>query len=453
MTKPIVAIVGRPNVGKSTLFNRLLGEPRAIVEDVPGTTRDRVYADISRAGYDFALIDTGGLEPEPTSDLRQKVKAQVEAAIAEADVILFLVDVKDGVTIPDLEVAEALRRSQKTVILAVNKCDNEQRCYQAPQFHELALGEPVPISAYHGTGIDELMSEVSAKLPPSPPPIAELGMMKLAIVGRPNVGKSMLLNAILGRERVIVDEAPGTTHDAIDTVFSYDGEPMLLIDTAGIRRRGRIKAGIEHHGMLRALKAVWRADVALLVIDATEKLTAQDAHIAGYVEQAVTGMVLVVNKWDLIEDRDEAQYATEVRLKFMPYVPILFTSAKLSWGIDEVLATAKKVCQERSKRLPSSLLEKVITQAVVAHAPPSVGGKRLKLRGVIQSDVNPPTFILTVNDPKLLHFSYRRYLENSLRQAFDFPGTPLRLIFKSSTPKDKRLGSSSPRDATFGKKR
>jgi GTP-binding protein len=241
----------------------------------------------------------------------------------------------------------------------------------------------------------------------------------------------MLLNAILGQERVIVDEVPGTTHDAIDTLFSYNGEPVLLIDTAGIRRRGRVGAGIEHHGVLRALRAMGRADVALLLIDATEMVTAQDAHIAGYIEQAATGIVVVVNKWDLIEDRDETRYTTEVqhRLKFMSYAPILFTSAQLGWGIEEVLATAKKVCQERLRHLTPSLLKGVIAQAVAAHAPPSVGGRRLKISGVTQAAVNPPTFVFSVNDPKLLHFSYRRYLENSLRQAFGFWGTPLRLFF------------------------
>ena len=432
MTKPIVAIVGRPNVGKSTLFNRLVGGFWAIVEDLPGTTRDRICADISWAEHDFTVIDTGGLELKPTSDLRQKVKDQVQAAIDEADVIIFLVDVRDGVTIPDLEIAEALRRSEKPIILAVNKCDNEERSYQALAFHELALAQPIAISAYHNSGIDELMTEVTARLPPALP-VAELGMAKLAIVGRTNVGKSMLLNAILGQERVIVDDVPGTTRDAIDTVFIYDGEPMLLIDTAGIRRRGRIEGGIERYSVIRALRAIGRADVAILVTDATEMITAQDAHIAGYIEQVFKGVVLVVNKWDIIENGDIAQYTMEIRnrLKFMPYAPILFTSAKLKQGIEPVLAAAKEVLRQRVRRLPSSLLTEAVTQAVAAHAPPSVGGRRLKIWSVTQSGVSPPTFVFSVNDPKLLHFSYKRYLENSLRQSFDLSGTPLRLIFKA----------------------
>jgi GTP-binding protein len=433
MTKPIVAIVGRPNVGKSTLFNRLVGERWAIVEDVAGTTRDRICADISWDDDSFTLIDTGGLELKPTSGLRHKVKEQVQIAIAEADVIIFMVDVTEGVTIPDSEIAETLRRSQKPIVLAVNKCDNEERSQQAIEFHSLALAQPIAISAYHNTGISELMTEVVAKLPPLPPASEEPGLMKLAIVGRVNVGKSMLLNAILGQERVIVSEEPGTTRDAIDTVFSYGGEPVLVIDTAGIRKRGRVEGGIERYSVLRALRAISRADVAILVTDATEMVTAQDVHIAGYIEQAVKGMVLVVNKWDLIEGGDRAQYIREIRsrLKFMPYVPILFTSAKLRQGIEAVLAAARGIYQQRLKRLPTSSLKEAMAQAVATHAPPSIGGRQLKLRGVTQSDVNPPTFVFSVNDPKLLHFSYRRYLENSLRRSFGLSGTPIRLVFKA----------------------
>jgi GTP-binding protein len=433
MTQPIVAIVGRPNVGKSTLFNRLVGEPKAIIEDIPGTTRDRAYANVSLMGRDFVLIDTGGLEPKPTSDMRHKVKEQVEVAIAEAEVIVFLTDVREGVTIPDVELAQLLRRSGKLVILAVNKCDNKQRQSQALEFYELALAQPIAISAYHNLGISELMAEVTAKLPPSPPPPLEADVMKLAIVGRTNVGKSMLLNAILGEERVIVSPEPGTTRDAIDTAFIYEGEPMLLIDTAGIRRRGRIGAGIERYSVLRAFRAIARADVAILVLDAIETVTAQDAHIAGYIEQAFKGMVVVVNKWDLAQGWDKAQYAAEVRrrLRFVSYAPILFASAELGWGIAEVLSAAKGVYGERRKNLDPSSLSEVVEQAMAAHAPPSVGKRRLKLKGVTQSAVNPPTFVFTVNDPKLLHFSYRRYLENSLRKAFGFSGTSLRLIFKA----------------------
>jgi GTP-binding protein len=400
---------------------------------LPGTTRDRICADISWADYTLTLVDTGGLEPKPTTDLRQKVQEQVQIAIEEADVIIFMVDVRERVTIPDLEIAETLRRSEKPILLAVNKCDNEELSLQAVEFHSLALAQPIAISAYHNTGITELMTEVIARLPPLPPAVEEPGMMKLAIVGRVNVGKSMLLNAILGQERAIVSEEPGTTRDAIDTVFSYGGEPMLLIDTAGIRRRGRVERGIERYSVLRALRAISRADVAILVTDATQMVIAQDVHIAGYVEQAFKGMVLVVNKWDLIKGGDRAQYMREIRnrLKFMPYVPILFTSAKLGQGIEAVLSAAREIYQQQQQRLPPSALQEAMAQAVVTHAPPSIAGRKLKIRGVAQSDVNPPTFVFLVNDPKLLHFSYRRYLENSLRRSFALSGTPIRLVFKA----------------------
>lgn len=302
-SRPIVAIVGRPNVGKSTLFNRLVEKAVAIVQDLPGTTRDRVYTDASWMGYPLTIVDTGGLEPGSNVEMAQRVKAQIRAAIKEAEVIIFLVDVKDGMTSVDLEIAEELRRSGKPIVLAANKADNEKRVQDAAQFYELAMGDPIPISAYHGMGIADLMDAVVAELPPAPAIVEEAVMMKLAIVGRPNVGKSMLLNAILGQERVIVDEKPGTTRDAIDTVFHYDGQPVLLIDTAGIRRRGRVEVGVEHYSVKRALQAIDRGDVALLVLDAGEGITSQDTHIAGYIAQAFKGIVVVVNKWDLAEER------------------------------------------------------------------------------------------------------------------------------------------------------
>jgi GTP-binding protein len=434
MTKPIVAIVGRPNVGKSTLFNRLAGERIAIVEDLPGTTRDRVYADITCGESELTLIDTGGFEPRPDSDIRQKVKHQAEVAIDEADVILFMVDVVDGVTIPDQEIAETLRRSRKPIILAVNKADNDQRRQQAFQFHELGIGEPIAISAHHGIGVSDLMDEVCAKLPPPGPAVKEPEMLKIAIVGRPNVGKSMLLNAILGRDRAIVSEIPGTTRDAIDTVLNYGGESMLFIDTAGIRRRGRIEPGIERYGVMRSLNAISRADVVLLVIEAAEVMNAQDMHIAGYIQEALKGIVIVVNKWDLADELgvEKAQCAGEIRqkLKFFPDAPIVFTSAQFGKGIDQVLSVAKRVHLERQKRLPTPLLNEEMNRAVAAHPPPSLRGKQLKLSYVTQPDVSPPTFVFFVNDPRLLHFSYQRYLENRLRKAFGFKGTPLKLIFR-----------------------
>ena len=433
MSKPIVAIVGRPNVGKSTLFNRLLGERRAIIEDLPGTTRDRIYADISWEGRELTIVDSGGLEPEPGSTIRQKVKEQVETAIAEADSILFLVDVQEGLMPADEEIVDILRRSQKPVVLAVNKVDSSKQQSEVLQFYELGIGEPIPISAYHGRGIDELLEKATACLPPLPPVPVEPELMKIAIVGRPNVGKSLLANTLLGEERLIVHEIPGTTRDSIDTVFRYDGESVVLIDTAGIRRRGRIEPGIERYSLVRTLGAIDRADVALLLIDAVEGITAQDMHILGYIQQAYKGAILIVNKWDLVEVRDVTLW-TEVirqRAKFMPYLEILFISAKTGYGVEKVLPAAKRIYEERLKHLPTPLLESVVKEAVAAHLPPRKGGKRLKILNVTQTGVNPPIFVFLVNDAKLAHFSYRRYLENKLRQFFGFQGTPLRLLFKS----------------------
>jgi len=432
MTKPIVAIVGRPNVGKSTLFNRILGQRLAITEERPGTTRDRIYADVSWGHHELTIVDTGGLELSPGSDISQKVKEQVEVAMAQADVIIFLVDALHGVTVPDVDIAEALRRSGKPVVLAVNKADNEQRRQEAIQFYELGIGDPVPLSAYHATGTSDLMDRVVALLPPPPPATPEEEVLKVAIVGRPNVGKSMLLNAILGEERAIVNEAPGTTRDALDTPFRYHEQSMLLIDTAGLRRRGRVEGGIEQYSVLRAMRAIDRADIALLVAEATEPLSAQDLHIAGYIQQAFKGIVVVINKWDLAPKKDQALYRQEARqeLKFMPHAPIVFISALLGEGIDEVLAAAQAVYQERLKRIPTAPLNKVIGDALVGHAPPTVRGSRLNVLYTTQTGVNPPTFVFFVNNPALVHFSYRRYLENKLRQSFGFDGTPLRLIFR-----------------------
>ena len=432
MTKPIVAIVGRPNVGKSTLFNRMVGKPIAITEEEPGTTRDRLYGDITWKESAFTVVDTGGLLLTPPSDIAQRVKEQVEVAIEEADVIIFLVDVVDGVTHMDKDIAELLRRCQKPVMLAANKADNEKRSQDALQFYGLALGDPLPISAYHDIGVDQLLDKVMENLPFFPPE-EELEMMKVAIVGRPNVGKSMLLNAILGQERAIVADTPGTTRDAIDTIFEYNGQRMLLIDTAGIRRRGRIEGGIERYSVMRALQAISRADVALLITEATEPVTAQDTHIAGYIQQAFKGMVLVVNKWDLVEaTADRREWTREIRrrLKFMPYAPILYVSAKLGQGVEAVIAAARQVFEQRQKRITTALLNSVIHDAVDTHPPPSVVGKRLKIFYATQAEINPPTFVLFVNDVKLMHFSYQRYLEKRLHQSFGFGGTPLRLIYK-----------------------
>ena len=433
MSKPIVAIIGRKNVGKSTLLNRLAGKPIAIVADLPGTTRDRIFADVSWQGVEFTIVDTGGLEVSPRSAIAQGVKGQVEAAIAEADVIIFLVDIKDGVVPSDLEIADMLRSSSKPIVLVANKADNARLETQAVEFYELGLGEPLAISAYHGRGTAELLDRIISLLPTPSLAEAETEIMKLAIVGRPNVGKSTLLNALLGSERAIVDEVPGTTHDAIDTLLDFGGQSVILIDTAGIRRRGRWGMGVERYSVIRALRAIDGADVVLLVLDATELLTAQDMHIAGYIQQAAKGVVLVVNKWDLAVGMNVAECNRYIRsqLRFMSYAPVEYISAKLGQGVDKVMPQACQVYQERLKRLPTTAVNSVVQQAVAAHTLPRTGGKQLKVLYATQAEVNPPTFVFFVNDARLIHFSYQRYLENKLRQAFGFAGTPFRLIFKN----------------------
>ena len=433
MSKSIVAIVGRQNVGKSTLLNRLAGKPIAIVEDLPGTTRDRIFADVAWQGVGFTIVDTGGLELRPRSTIAEGVKEQVKAAIAEADAIIFLVDVRDGIIPSDLEVADMLRQASKPIILVANKADNARLEAGALEFYELGLGEPLAISAYHGRHTAELLDKVVNLIPAQVSVEAEPGAMKVAIVGRPNVGKSTLLNAILGRERAIVDEAPGTTRDAIDTLLDFDGQGVILIDTAGIRRRGRLGVGVERYGVIRALRAIDRADTAVLVVDATELLTAQDMHIAGYIQQAAKGIVLVVNKWDLAEGKSKTEYSKYIRsqLKFMPYVPVLYVSAKSGQGVNKVILQASQIYQERFKRLSTAEVNSVVQQAVGAHILPRAGSKQLKVLYATQAEVNPPTFVFFVNDAGLIHFSYQRYLENKLRQAFGFAGTPLRLVFKT----------------------
>ncbi|NOZ26621.1 MAG: ribosome biogenesis GTPase Der [Chloroflexi bacterium] len=447
--KPIVALVGRPNVGKSTLFNRIIGERRAIVEDIPGTTRDRLYAETEWAGVPFVLVDTGGLElldlssqpnettPEPLSvasaDFIPAIRTQAQIAIDEADVIIFLVDVRDGVTPADMDVADLLRTTQKPVVLAVNKADNEAWERAAAEFWELGLGEPYPISALHGRGVGDLLDAVLGRFPQQLEEEEEEGV-RIAIVGRPNVGKSSLLNALLRQERAIVSEIPGTTRDAIDTELEWEGEHIILIDTAGIRRRGRIERGVEYYSVLRALRAIERSDVVLLLIDASEGVTAQDTHVAGYVLEAGKGIVVLVNKWDLIEKDTYTMntYTQQVRaaLNFMDYVPVLFISAKTRQRVNQVIPTALRVHRERFVRLSTADLNRVLREAVTRHQPPSKKGKRLRFYYVTQTGVCPPTFVFFINDRELLHFSYERYLENVIRSFYPFEGTPIRLLFR-----------------------
>ena len=446
MTDPLVAIVGRPNVGKSTLFNRLAGHREAIVTDVPGTTRDRLIAEVSWDDRRFTLVDTGGLEPRPQDPLLEKVRAQVEAAVSESDLIIFLLDVADGLTPMDEEVAAWLRRAEKPLVVAVNKVDNERREVSTAEFYRLGMGEPVPISAYHNLGIYDLVDRVMSELPP---PAEDSGTeevgpeeeepaeeaMRLAIIGRTNVGKSLLLNAILGQERAIVSDLPGTTRDALDTHFTYEGRGVVLVDTAGIRRPGKLGRGIDYYSVLRAVRAVQRCHIALLVMDATELATAQDAHISGLGWDDYKGMMAVINKWDQVPEglgteRELAIQTVRQRLHFMPYVPICFTSALLGHGISELMALATDVYQERLRRIPHGRLQYAVMGALADHTPPSKGPRRLKIDQVRQVDVNPPTFVFAVNDPELVHFSYQRYLENRLRSAFGFTHTHLRLVFR-----------------------
>ena len=433
MSKPIVAIIGRQNVGKSTLLNRLAGKRVAIVADLPGTTRDRIFADVSWQGVEFTMVDTGGLELRPQSSVARAVRGQVETAIAEADAIIFLVDTQDGVVPSDVEIAEMLRSSSKPLVLVANKADNARLETEAVEFYQLGLGEPLAISAYHGRSTAELLDRVIRLLPTPSAVEAEGEIMKLAIVGRPNVGKSTLLNALLGEERAIVDELPGTTHDAIDMMLDFNGQNVLLIDTAGIRRRGRWGVGVERYSVIRALRAIDQADIALLVLDTTEVLTSEDKHIAGYIQEAAKGVVLVVNKWDLAVSQEVAEYNRYIRsqLKFMPYAPVVYISAKFGQGVDKVMPQACQVYQERLKRLSTAEVNNVVQQAVAAHNLPRKGSKQLKVFYATQAEVNPPTFVFFVNDAKLIHFSYQRYLENKLRQEFGFGGTPLRLVFKT----------------------
>lgn len=451
MPRPIVALVGRPNVGKSTLFNRIIGQRQAIVEDIPGTTRDRLYGDTEWNGVPFTVVDTGGLEiiesrkkrepcdqPEPLSTASvgfiEEIRQQAEIAIAEADVIILLVDVVGGLTSADRDVAGVLRRSDKPVLVAVNKADNERRQQAAVEFYALGLGEVYPISALHGTGTGDLLDQVVTALPVVEEE-EEPEALRIAVVGRPNVGKSSLLNKLLGEERAIVSPIPGTTRDALDTYLTWEGQPVLLIDTAGIRRRGRIERGIEKYSVLRAMKAIARADVVLLLLDALDLVTDQDAHVAGYILEEMRSIIVLLNKWDLIKKDTYTMdaYTKQIRadLKFLDYVPVLFISALTGQRVHRILPLATQVYRERLVRIPTGELNRLVEDATIRHPPPHKAGKRPKFQYATQASVDPPTFVFFVNDKQLIHFSYKRYLENQIRKRYSYLGTPLKLVFRS----------------------
>lgn len=451
MAKPVVALVGRPNVGKSTLFNRLCGERLAIVDDTPGTTRDRLFAVGEWSGVQFDIVDTGGIDPTTASsksplsigsaDFITEIKSQALLAITEADVVLFLVDAISGVTPADFEVAQILRQSQTIVdgvarppvLLVVNKADSTRQRDLVNEFYELGLGEPWAVSAVHGTGTGDLLDELLSNFP-EPEPEDEDDSVKVAIVGKPNVGKSSLLNKLAGEERSIVSPIAGTTRDAIDTKLMVDDIPVTLIDTAGIRRRGKVEPGVEKFSVVRSMKAIERCDVALLLIDAVEGISAQDTHIAGYIKDELKSAVVVVNKWDAIEKDNYTmqKFSERIRqeLNFMDYVPILFISAKSGQRVDQVMPMALKVQEERLAHVSTGSLNRILQKAQSVHAPTSKTGTSIKLFYGTQVRTDPPTFMIYCNNPKLAHFTYLRFIENQIRLEYPFTGTPIRLVMK-----------------------
>jgi GTPase len=449
MPKPVVALVGRPNVGKSTLFNRLAGERLAIVDDTPGTTRDRIFAESEWNGIQFDIVDTGGIDPAHggktplsvgSAEFIDQIRVQAQVAIRDADAVLFLTDGGDGVTPADREVADILRRYQKKIdgtpwppiYLVANKCESPKTREESTQFYELGLGDPYPVSAIHGTGTGDLLDDLVASFPKLEE--VEDESIKIAIVGKPNAGKSSLLNKLVGEERSIVSPIPGTTRDAVDTKIIFDGIQVTLIDTAGIRRRGRIEHGVEQYSVLRSFKAIERADVVLLMIDAVESISTQDAHIAGFILDQWKSTVVLVNKWDALE-KDSFTMETFTKrireeLNFMDYVPLLFISAKTGQRVEQVMPMALRVQEERLARISTSKLNGVLQSAQDVHAAPSHAGRQLKIFYGTQVRSDPPTFMIYVNDPKLMHFSYLRFLENRIREEYSYLGTPIRIVVK-----------------------
>lgn len=442
MSKPVVAIVGRPNVGKSTLFNVLAGEMISIVKDTPGVTRDRIYADVSWLDQDFTLIDTGGIEPESSDIILSQMREQAQIAIDTADVIIFITDVRQGLVDADSKVADMLRRARKPVILAVNKVDNFDKFMpDVYEFYNLGIGDPNPVSASSRLGIGDLLDAVVSYFPEKTEEEEEDERPRVAIVGKPNVGKSSIINKLLGENRVIVSDIAGTTRDAIDTEIVHDGREYVFIDTAGLRRKSKIKEELERYSIIRTVTAVERVDVVLMVIDAVEGVTEQDAKIAGIAHERGKGVIIVVNKWDAIEKNDKTmrEYEGKIRnvLSYMPYAEIMYISAKTGQRIHKLFEMIDMVIENQSLRIATGVLNEIMTEAVAMQQPPSDKGKRLKLYYITQVSVKPPTFVIFVNDKELMHFSYTRYLENKIREAFGFRGTSLKFFIRERKEKEK----------------
>lgn len=441
MSKPIVAIVGRPNVGKSTLFNQIGKKRISIVDDMPGVTRDRIYLDAEWLNHEFTMIDTGGIELDESDHILRSMRQQAQIAIEEADVILFLVDGRTGLTTADEEVARMLRSAKKPVVLGVNKIDSPQLAVNAYEFYQLGLGDPIALSASNAMNLGDLLDAVVAAFPQTKAEEKEEDEICIAVIGRPNVGKSSLVNQLLGEERVIVSDIAGTTRDAIDTHFVKDGNKFMLIDTAGMRRRGKIDEPVERYSVMRSLRAIDRADVVLMLIDASEGITEQDKKIAGYAHESGRGVILVVNKWDIYPDKDDKstlRFTEELReeIGFLQYAPVLYTSALTGQRINRVTELVKYVAEQQSMRIKTSVLNDLIRDAVSVNPPPMHRGRQLKILFMTQVDIKPPKFILFVNDPELMHFSYLRFIENRLREMYGFEGTPIRLIVRARTEED-----------------
>lgn len=442
MGKPVVAIVGRPNVGKSTLFNVLAGEMISIVKDTPGVTRDRIYADVNWLDRDFTLIDTGGIEPESKDIIISQMREQAQIAIDTADVIVFITDVRQGLIDADFKVADLLRRSGKPVVLTVNKVDNFDKFMpDVYEFYNLGIGDPVPISASSRLGLGDFLDEVVAHFPEYTGEEEEDERPRVAIVGKPNVGKSSIVNRLVGKQRVIVSNVAGTTRDAIDTEIVHNGKEYVFIDTAGLRRKNKIKEELERYSIIRTVTAVERADVVLVVIDATEGVTEQDAKIAGIAHERGKGIIIVVNKWDAIEKNDKTmrEYESKIRqvLSFIPYAEIMYVSAETGQRLPKMFDVIDMVIENQTLRIATGVLNEIMTEAVAMQQPPSDKGKRLKLYYITQVAIKPPTFVIFVNDKELMHFSYTRYLENRIREAFGFRGTALKFFIRERKEKDQ----------------